>query len=275
MNILILNGSPKKKLSASGFFAGILKLMLAGYKITEYPVRNSETNNILECMKTADAVLISTPLYVDGIPSHILGFLNKGEQFCKNNACHFNLYVISNSGFVEGHHNEIHLKQYQCWCERSGIVYGGGLGIGGAVMLHVVFYAILLLDIGEFIVKNTVNIFFGQVFLLNESLFSLGRGIATWLFFNITMLLCEYILARNIKKSKSFKNIFTRVMVPSFVFLICADIFMVIKALFNGKLIFSLFKKEKSNNNITEDINYVYSTEPGGVANEGSTLDFQ
>jgi hypothetical protein len=97
MNILILNGSPKKKLSASGFFAGILKLMLAGHKITEYPIRNKEINTIFECMKNADAVVISTPLYVDGIPSHVLGFLNKAEQFCKNNACHFNLYVISNS----------------------------------------------------------------------------------------------------------------------------------------------------------------------------------
>jgi hypothetical protein len=194
-------------------------------------------------MKTADAVVVSTPLYVDGIPSHILGFLNGAEQFCKNNACHFKLYVISNSGFVEGRHNEIHLKQYQCWCQRARIVYGGGLGIGGGVMLHVVFFVTLLLGIGEFIVKNIVNIFFGSVFLLNESLVSLGRGIAVWLIFNIAMLICEYILARNIKKAKTFNDIFTRVMVPSFVFLIFADIFMIIKALLNGKLIFSLFNK--------------------------------
>jgi hypothetical protein len=246
MNILILNGSPKKKSSASGFFAGILRLMLAGQKITRYPIRNKANNkNIIECMKSADAVVISTPLYVDGIPSHILGFLNEAEQFCKTNACHFKLYIISNSGFVEGRNNEIHLKQYQCWCQRSGIVYGGGLGIGGGVMLHVVFFVTLLLSIGEFIVKNIVNIFFGPVFLLNESLVSLGRGISIWLIFNSAMLICEYILARNIKKRKTFKNIFTRVMVPSFIFLIFADIFMIIKALINGKLIFSLFKREK------------------------------
>jgi hypothetical protein len=244
MNILILNGSPKKKLSASGFFAGILKLLLIGNKITQYPIRNNEINNIFECMKTADAILISTPLYVDGIPSHILGFLKEAEQFCKNNACHFKLYVISNSGFVEGHNNEIHLKQYQCWCERTDIVYGGGLGIGGGVMLHFVFYFSLLLSIGEFIVKNVINIFLGSVFLQKESLISLGRSIFIWLIFNSAMLICEYILARNIKKGKTFKNIFTRVMVPSFLFLIFADIFMILKALLKGTLLFSLFKKE-------------------------------
>jgi hypothetical protein len=91
-------------------------------------------------------------------------------------------------------------------------------------------------------VKNSINIFFGPVFLLNESLASLGRSMAIWLIFNIAMLISEYILARNIKKAKTFNNIFTRVMVPSFVFLIFADIFMILKALFNGKLIFSLFK---------------------------------
>ncbi|MDR0302409.1 MAG: hypothetical protein LBI04_08895, partial [Treponema sp.] len=90
-----------------------------------------------------------------------------------------------------------------------------------------------------------VNIFLGPVFLLNESLASLGRSMAVWLIFNIAMLICEYILARNIKKEKTFNNIFTRVMVPSFIFLIFADIFMIIKALLNGKLIFSLFKKKK------------------------------
>jgi hypothetical protein len=113
-------------------------------------------------------------------------------------------------------------------------------------MLHVVFFVTLLLSIGEFIVKNIVNIFFGPVFLLNESLASLGRGIAVWLFFNIAMLICEYILARNIRRAKTFKNIYTRVMVPSFIFLIFADIFMALKALLNGKLIFSLFKKGKT-----------------------------
>jgi hypothetical protein len=32
-------------------------------------------------------------------------------------------------------------------------------------------------------------------------------------------------------------------MIPSFVFLIFADIFMVLEALFHGKIIFSLYKK--------------------------------
>jgi hypothetical protein len=245
VNILILNGSPKKRLSASRFFSNMLKIMLLGCNVTEHLIRNNENNTIFECMKTADAVILSVPLYVDSIPSHVLRFLHAAEQFCKNNDCHFKLYVISNSGFVAGHNNETHLDQYKCWCERSGIVYGGGLGIGGGVMLHVVFFVGLFLGAGGLIVKVIINIFSGADFLFDKSFAALAYRIGIWLFFSLGMLICEYRLAAVIKKGKTIKNMYTRVMVPSFVFLVFSDIFMAITALFNGKLIFSLFRKEK------------------------------
>jgi hypothetical protein len=64
-----------------------------------------------------------------------------------------------------------------------------------------------------------------------------------WLFFSSGMLFYEFILARTIKKQKIMKNKYTRAMVPSFIFLIFADIFMALEALFHGKIIFSLYKK--------------------------------
>jgi hypothetical protein len=73
----------------------------------------------------------------------------------------------------------------------------------------------------------------------------LSYGMLIWLFFNIGLLFCTFILAQAIKKKKLIKNQYTRVMLPSFVFLIVADIFMALSALFHGKLIFSLYKKGK------------------------------
>jgi hypothetical protein len=64
-----------------------------------------------------------------------------------------------------------------------------------------------------------------------------------WLFFSGGMLFYEFILARAIKKRKVIKNKYTRAMVPSFIFLIFADIFMALEALLHGKIIFSLYKK--------------------------------
>jgi len=65
------------------------------------------------------------------------------------------------------------------------------------------------------------------------------------LFFYSGMLFFEFILAWAIKNKRSIKNKYTRVMLPSFIFIIVANIFMALTGLFHGKLIFPLFKKVK------------------------------
>jgi hypothetical protein len=218
--------------------------MLSGNKITEYSLRNKKHFPLIfESLKTASVVVLAAPLYVDGIPSHVLRFLLEAEQFCKA-ACHFKLYVISNSGFIEGRHSEIHLKQYRCWCERAGVAYGGGLGIGGGVMLHLIFYTTLLLSIAAFIIRGIINIFVSGASFFDNNLVSLLQNITIWIIFDIGMLICTAQLASAVKKDKTIKDMYTRVMVPSFVFLIFADAYMAILALLHGTLPFSLFKKD-------------------------------
>jgi multimeric flavodoxin WrbA len=244
MNILLINGSPKKKGGASAFLSKVLRFMLFPQKIVSKTIgvsRNYE--DIFTNLKNMDIVVISVPLYVDSMPSHMIYFLHQMEQYCANNKCKFMLYVISNSGFVGGHQNKAHLEQYKCWCERAGITWGGGLGIGGGVMLHVIFYVILLLSIIQFVIGILINVFSGKLAVNNALLLSFARSMIIWLFFSSGMIFCEFILARAIKKQKVIKNKYTRAMVPSFIFLIFADIFMALGALFHGKAIFSLYRK--------------------------------
>jgi multimeric flavodoxin WrbA len=163
MNILLINGSPKKKGGASAFFSKVLGFMLFPQRVMSKTIgvsRNYE--NIFTYLKSMDTVILSVPLYVDGIPSHMIHFLQQMEWYCVHNKCKFMLYVISNSGFVEGRQNHAHLEQYKCWSERAGITWGGGLGIGGGVMLHVIFYVMLLLSIIQFIIGILINIFSGE-----------------------------------------------------------------------------------------------------------------
>jgi hypothetical protein len=243
---MIINGSPKKRGGASAFFSKVLRFMLFPQKAVLRNIGMSwNYTGIFNDIKDMDALILSVPLYVDGIPSHIIHFLQQLEQYCVNNNCKFMFYVISNSGFVEGKQNHAHLEQYTCWCERAGIIWGGGLGIGGGVMLHVIFYMILLLNIMQFIVRIIINIILGKTAINNTLIVSLVRGVIVWLFFSSGMLVCEYILARVIKRKKRIKNQYTRVMVPSIVFLIFADVFMVLSALFHGKMLFSLYRKGK------------------------------
>ena len=246
MNIMIINGSPKKKGGASAFFAKILRCMLFPHKVTTKSIGISKDyHEIFDNLSNTDAVVISVPLYVDSIPSHFIHFLKQMEQYCKDNKCGFMLYVISNAGFVGGHQNQTHLEQYKCWCERSGITWGGGLGIGGGVMLHVVFYVTLLLSILQFIIGIFINIVFGKPAIDNALLSGFIHSVIIWLFFSSGMLLFELILAWAVKNKKSIKTKYTRVMLPSFIFIVFADIFMALSALLHGKLPFSLFKKVK------------------------------
>jgi len=244
MNILIINGSPKRKGGASAFFAKVLRTMLFPHKVTyKAPGVSRNYESIFAELQNMDIVVLSVPLYVDGIPSHFIRFLQSLEQYNAGNSCHFMLYVISNSGFVGGGHNKPHLEQYRCWCERANITWGGGLGIGGGVMLHVIFYLILLWGIIQLGVGILINIFSGQPAVNDAMLFNFAQSMITWLFFNSGMILYEWMLARAIKRKKRTKIHYTRVMIPSFILLIFADLFMTFSALFHGKWVFSLFKK--------------------------------
>jgi hypothetical protein len=155
------------------------------------------------------------------------------------------LYVISNSGFIEGHQNQAHLQQYQCWCEHAGIVWGGGLGIGGGVMLHVIFYMMFLLSIAQLITGIGVNLFSGKPAVNGVMLVSFIRDVGSWLFLCSGMLFCELRMVLAIKRKRRMKNLYTRVMIPSFLFLVFADIYMAVIALLHGKPPFLLYKKGK------------------------------
>jgi hypothetical protein len=78
----------------------------------------------------------------------------------------------------------------------------------------------------------------------DNNLVSLLQNITIWIIFDIGMLICTAQLTLAVKRDKTIKDMYTRVMVPSFVFLIFADIYMVILALLHGTLPFSLFKKD-------------------------------
>jgi hypothetical protein len=224
VKVLILNGSPKIKGGASHFFANVLRLMLCGCVTSYGSLRNkNDYSKILEQLRDIDALVISAPLYVDAMPSHVQEFLTLAECYCKENDLHFALYVISNNGFIEGIQNKVHLQMYQCWCERSSIKWGGGIGIGGGVMLRVlsivfpIIFAVYILNIVLSLIKgNGISAVMWLPLLQN---------VLIYLFFNSDMVYCMIRLSSHIRKQESTKNRYTRAMIPSFLFILFADIF--------------------------------------------------
>ncbi len=131
MNIALINGSPKIKNSASGILLTGLKQQIANtasaIDIGFHTMTVSEQN--LEALRCAAVWVFAAPLYVDGIPSHLLSCLMQLEKITWQQP--IRVYGIINCGFYEGIQAELALQILQNWCEKSGFIWSGGIGVGG------------------------------------------------------------------------------------------------------------------------------------------------
>ncbi len=112
-------------------------IFVKGEKVKEVLKTGKDYDRILNTLKDAGAVVFCLPLYVDCVPSHVLSFLKEMEKFCHENSLKLNVYVIANNGYIEGVQSEALLQIFRNFCTRSGLLWGGGIGIGGGVMLNV------------------------------------------------------------------------------------------------------------------------------------------
>ncbi len=132
MIITLINASPKRKDSSSGKLLGLLKSNFTNnVDVSEicFLDKNVSAEQKL-LLNRSDVIVFAAPLYVDGLPGHLLSCLQQIEQekAVNHNAC---VYGIINCGFYEGIHTRIALKILRNWCDKVGIQWCGGLGIGG------------------------------------------------------------------------------------------------------------------------------------------------
>ena len=184
--------------------------------------------------------MISAPLYVDAAPAHVAAFLEQAQQRCKETPCRFTLYAISNCGFPEGHQNELHLRIYEAWCRCAGVSWGGGLGIGGGVILR---WMCMLTPL--FAVLDTARLILAAQAapLTVQTILSCYSSMLVTLAMSLGAVICLAILGHRIKRGACRKNLFTRCLMPSFVFIPVSDAFMLLSALAHGKLPHTLFRR--------------------------------
>lgn len=147
--IALINASPKRKESASKTIVNVLHEMLkkansTDVQISEYTIHTPKLEKDTSFLE-ADCIIIAFPLYVDGIPSHLLQYLCEIEQLRKDSKSnHVNLkqrvYAIANCGFYEGRQNQNALAIMENWCDKSNFLWSGGIGIGGGGMLAMMHF---------------------------------------------------------------------------------------------------------------------------------------
>ena len=233
MKTVFINCSPKKHFCASSYFLFLQRLFTGGKKVSVKLCTPSDYDRILKEIKDAQAVVFGLPLYVDGVPSHVLSFLEKMEVFCKENNLHLSVYCIANNGFIEGKQNEPLMQNFEHFCRRAGLSFCGGVGIGGGVMLNVT-RILFVVQIGLLLLNTLLGAVNRGDFFPREAWINFGENAALLLFFNIGVLFYLARMGYYIRKEAFSGRKYTRIMLPSFIFILFADIFFIIISVFEG-----------------------------------------
>ncbi|MDE5820551.1 MAG: NAD(P)H-dependent oxidoreductase, partial [Lachnospiraceae bacterium] len=123
MKIALINASPKMNQSASATLLEELQLSISETaEVTETALHTSViSEEMWEKLKSADVWVFSCPLYVDGIPGHLLSCLMQLEK-AKWQEREIRVYGIVNCGFYEGIQAKFALALLKNWCEKRGFL---------------------------------------------------------------------------------------------------------------------------------------------------------
>ena len=228
---VLINCSPKRKLSVSGFLMKCAGVLIRGKKEYFHLRTPADHQPILQALKNAGKAVFVTPLYVDSVPSHMLPFMREMEDFCRENGLRLKVYVIANNGFIEGKQNEPLMQVMENFCARSGLDWCGGIGIGGGVMLNVERIMITVM-FGVMLLSVLLNAAQGGDIL--DPVLSFGKSLLGLLILACGIIAFGIRLAVHINKGTDAGKRYTRIMLPSFVFIVFADVFFIILSVFQG-----------------------------------------
>ena len=235
MKTVFINGSPKKRFSVSSYFGKLQSIFIRGQKVFLRLRTKSDHKKIFEQIIDADVVIFLLPLYVDCVPSHILSFLREMERFCKEHKIELKIYAIANNGFIEGRQNATLFRVMENFCTRSDLQWCGGIGIGGGVMFNAL-KVVSMIECGIFL----LSVFVSGILYANWVPIDAIQGFlfALLVIFFLHAGAIFYMMKMGSKDNKGnvLGEKYTRILLPSFLFILIADVFFIIVSLFQGGL---------------------------------------
>ncbi len=246
MKILMINASPKRVTCASKYFLDLMSLQLLGCETEQIKLTGAGVyREIFSRFVDIDALVIALPVYVDGIPSSVLRFLQEAESYIKENGCKFKLYALTNCGFVEGRQCRHVLSSMRSFAETSGLEWGGGLGIGGGEALNFMrltpLFAIcsLILSLPVYLLRGDFLAGLASYpwpgFIIN---------IAVFLVFSSWMLFAVARLGQKVRRLNTVKNFTAMFLMPPLLFAATSNTYWIIRSALFGTGFWELYKRD-------------------------------
>ena len=251
MKALLINASPKRITCASKYYLDLLNMQMLGCDTEQIKLVGPKIyNEIFNHFDSIDALVIALPVYVDGVPSSVLRFLQEAEKYINQNNCQFKLYVISNCGFIEGKQCKNILSVMRSFSDTAGLTWGGGVGIGGGEMLSVLRLTPLF---------ELVRLALSMLLFLVKGDFIGGLASYSWIGFIIPMLVYLVFsswmffamikMQWNIRRLKTIPNFYAGIfLMPRILFAALFNGYWIIRSAFFGVGFWELYNKENLNN---------------------------
>jgi multimeric flavodoxin WrbA len=248
MKVLMINASPKRITSASQYFLGLLNIQMLGCETKQIKLSGPRIyGEIFGHFDSIDALVIALPVYVDGVPSHVLRFMAEAERFCKQNSCRFKLYVLSNCGFFEGKQCKNVLAIMRSFCAAAGLEWGGGVGIGAGEMLSVLRLTGPLFEASRLLLSLPLFLLKGDLFggLASYPWIGVLINMLVYLVLSLGLFHSMWKMQRNIRHGKIVPDFYTGVtLCPRFLFTIMANGYWIIRSAFHGVGFWQIYTKK-------------------------------
>ena len=102
-----------------------------------------DMSGLLRRLEEASAIVLCMPLYVDGLPSQLIRFMETAQREYRGDAKR--IYVLANMGLYESGQLVNLFEAVRQWCAKMDFPYCGGLGVSagelvGVLMQHIPFH---------------------------------------------------------------------------------------------------------------------------------------
>lgn len=141
-NILILNGSPRKK-GTSFSFTRTLKILAEKegcnaqiVHVIDYFDGREELENLRELIAKSDIIGLTAPLYSDALPYVDIWMLEKLADTCAKELRGKSFFAIGQCGFPDITRIEPLLEECSFFAGETGMNWLGGLAYGGGSMIN-------------------------------------------------------------------------------------------------------------------------------------------